>query len=97
VPEISLVGVRRDLVLHRGGSGRAEGAATDLLAELVEQVAHTCSSTRARPELRGGVTISYFWFEGWREDRAPNAPPDPKRGIPSLPAGNAAVIGRHRT
>jgi hypothetical protein len=40
VAQVRLVGVGRDLVLRRGGPGGAQGAAADLLAELVERVAH---------------------------------------------------------
>jgi hypothetical protein len=41
VPEVGLVGVGRDLVLRRGEAGRGQGTEADLLAELVERVAHT--------------------------------------------------------
>jgi hypothetical protein len=47
-------------VLRRGEAGRAQGPEADLLAELVERVAHTRISTRARVELRSGVSIPDF-------------------------------------
>jgi hypothetical protein len=60
VAEIGLVSIGRNLVLHRGKTGGAQGAEAYLLRELVERVAHTRSSTRAQPELPGSVSIPDF-------------------------------------